>query len=341
VEENKAYAIALAGGEGAALWPLARRSRPRELLHCIRGQNLLEQTLTRVAPLFSVEQRWAITTDDHREALLPCLEPLVGRVIVEPDDRGTAASMIHAALLLERYHPNAVLVFLPVNQHIAQPGKFVDFLSHAIDFAAHQARITLLGLPAAYPSGDYGYIAYDAANGDYPAPIAFFHEKPPIGLCQEYVKQELLWHTGIVVAQVGIFLQECQAVAPEIFEGVCHYLYGDADYYGIPPLSFEKAVLEKTQRASVLPADFSWCDVSTLERFITAHASSSGQRRVVCIDASENLVEAEDSLVALVGVDNICVVQNDGVLLVVNRDQIDKVKHVLDVLKQERNNDYL
>jgi mannose-1-phosphate guanylyltransferase len=341
MDTRKVYAVALAGGQGAKLWPLSRKRRPKELLHCGHGRSLLEQTITRVSSLISLENRWIITTEDQADAIEPAVSALTSKIIIEPDGRDTAAAMIHAALLLREHDKEAVVVFLPTDHYIPQTSKFLDFLSHAIDFAAKHSRITFLGLPASYPATEYGYIAYDSNSLQYPTPVTFFHEKPSSSLCAEYVTQGLLWNSGIVVSQVDLFIEQCKEVAPDIFEGVHAYLYENGDYYGIQRLSAQKAFFEKITQSSVLPSDFLWSDVGMLEKFLSVRSHSVDRSQVISIDAVDNLVDAQESLVALVGVDNLCVVQSDDVLLIVNRDHVDKIKSVLEVLKQEYNEEYL
>lgn len=341
MDTRKVYAVALAGGQGAHLWPLARKRKPKELLHCGHGMSLLEQTITRISSLIPLENRWVITTEDQVDAIESTVSALTSKIIIEPDGRDTAAAMIHAALLLAEYDSEAVVVFLPTDHYIPQTNKFLDFLSHALDFAKKHSHFTLLGLPASYPAPEYGYIAYDSNVLHYPAPVTFFHEKPSLSLCAEYVAQGLLWNSGIVISQVGFLVEQCKEVAPDIFESVYAYLYEDGDYYGIPKVSAQKAFLEKITQSFVLPSDFIWSDVGMLEKFLSLRSHSGDRSQVISIDAADNLVDAQDSLVALVGVENLCVVQNDDVLLIVNRDQVDKIKSVLEVLKHDYNEEYL
>ncbi len=340
MENKHVYAITLAGGQEGSLWPLVRK-RKKELFGSTPEESLVGQAITRVHSFVPYEHHWVITTQEQAEDLLPLLVSHAGKIITEPDDRGTAATFVHAAFVLADQDPHAVVVFLPVEHHIPQVSKFLAFLSHAVDFATSHERLVVLGLPALCASSEYGYLAYDTATLEYPAPVAFFHENPPPSLCEAYVKQGFLWNSGIMVCQVGVFLEQCHTVIPEVFEEVYAYLYQEGDYYGIPELSIKKDFLEKVPCVSVLPADFIWFDVNNLEKFLSVHKRAAGEKRVVCIDAHDNLVDAQDSLVALVGVDNVCVVQSDGILLIVHRDQIDKVKNVLDLLKQERNEEYL
>ncbi len=340
MKHTKLYGVVLAGGEGTRLWPLSRKRRPKELLSFIREASFLEQSITRISSLIPLSQRWAITTDEQSEAIQLAVGDQVGTIITEPDARGTAASLTLTCLLIAQQDPDAVVVFLPTDHYIPQTQKFLEFITHAIDFTATSSQITLLGLKALYPTVDYGYIAYKDGS-TFPAPVQFFHEKPPAQFCAQYVQEGWLWNSGIVVTQVGTFLETCKIVAPELFQSVFAYLFEDGDYYGVPQGSVGTLILEKAMNCSVLPADFVWCDVGNLESFLSLRDQMSGQQNVVTIDAQDNLVEVQDSLVALVGVDNLCVVQNDDVLLVVNRNQLDKIKLVIEVLKRQHNEDYL
>lgn len=334
------HSVILAGGPADRLWPLSRRNKPKQLLPFMKQQSLLEQTIERITPLVTQENRWVMTTQEHEEAISKKIEDLVPHILVEPEARNTAGAMILAALMIEERDSNATIMFLPADHYIPQTDKFLEFMSHAVDFASENEVITMMGLKPSYPATGYGYISYDK-NSTFPAPVHAFHEKPDGVLAQEYVNKGYVWNSGIFVAQVRTFLNICQETAPEIFESVSHFVHGSTEYGAVPSVSIDYAVIEQTIKRAVLPADFVWSDVGSLETFLSLQTGQEKKNTVIEIDAKDNLVESADALVALVGVENICVVKKDDIVLVVHRDQVEKVKQVLEALRKDHYEDYL
>jgi mannose-1-phosphate guanylyltransferase len=333
------YFVILAGGRGERLWPLSRKKRPKQLLPFIRKKTLLQQAVERTVLLAPVERRWVVTTQEQEEAVKNVVGSTVGQIVIEPYARNTAAAMMLAAREVQAVDPDAVIVFLSSDHYIPDLNIFGEFINHAVDFAAQHEKITLLGLTPTYPSTGYGYISYQRQQS-YPAKVTGFYEKPDLKTAEDYLKKDFLWNSGMVIAQAKVFLEECQKHALPILEGVDRSLAGEPCYKTIESISIDYAVMEKSENLVVLPANFVWCDVGNLESFLLLKQSAALDNNIINIDAHNNLVDVQDGIVALVGVKDLCVIQNDHVLLIVDRQQSEKVKLVLDKLKKDHR-DYL
>lgn len=328
------YAVVLAGGRGERLWPLSRKKKPKQLLPFINEESLLQQILTRITPLVSLEQRWIITTEALLTEIKKTAGSLVGHIVTEPSSRNTAPAMILAARKIAAKDPDAVLVFLSADLYIPDD-RFLESLTYAIDYAEKNQKITLLGLRPTYASTQFGYISFQN-QPSYPAPVSGFFEKPNKATAADYIKKGYLWNSGIFVAPVKVFLAECLKYAPRLLKNVDSFLQGKADYKTIESISIDYAVMEKSESLAVLPADFVWSDVGTLETFLRLRQQTNRSRpTVIQIDSEDNLVESELPLVALVGVKNLSVIQTKDVLLIVDRGQTEKVKQVVQQVNQK------
>lgn len=333
------YVVIMAGGSGERLWPLSRRARPKQLLPFKNKQSLLEKTIHRMSYLAPQEQTLVITAQDQAASIEESVGRLVGHIIVEPAARNTAAAFTLAASLIAQDDPQAVVIFTPSDHYIPQTDTYVGFMQHAVDVAQKTDSLVLLGLTPHYPATGYGYIA-PVSTEECPSPVKKFCEKPSAEVAQEYCKQGYLWNSGIIVARAEVFLSTIQKTDRAVFDAVQAYINSNGNYEQVPKISVDYAVLERADNCVVLPADFVWCDVGNLETFLSLK-DQSNQDMVVSIDSKNNLVEVSDMLVALVGMENVCVVQNENILLVVHRDQVEKVKMVLDVLKHQEHEEYV
>ena len=337
---NNVYVVILAGGGGEQLWPLSRKKNPQQLLPFKQKKSLLHQTIERARSLVPKERCIVVTTFEQEENIKKAVGSNVGTVLIESLSRNTAAAMILASLEIEKRDPEAMLIFMPADHYIPDTDNFIEFVSHALDYAKESREITLLGLKPTYPATGYGYIAYDIEQ-TVPAKVKKFYEKPDKNAAEEYCKEGFLWNSGIFISDITVFLNECETYLSDTVAllrlGVEDYSF----YEEMESISIDKGLMEKSNKLSVLPVDFVWCDVGNLETFLSLRESGLGFDRVVSIESKNNLVDVQEGIVALVGVENLCVIQHDQVLLVVHRDHSEKVKQVLEVLRRDDKEEYL
>lgn len=340
------YCVILAGGNGERLWPLSRQDYPKQFLSVVGQESLLDQAIARVVPIVPREHIWVSTTEHHAPKIKALVGDKIGRIVVEPGSRNTGPAILLSCFEIYKQNPDAVVVFVPADPFIPEKdsAKFVHFLEHAIDFVRTKNRISLLGVEPTYAATGYGYIEFDRQSSPLaPYVVSKFHEKPNPETAQRYCDAgNMLWNIGMFCGRVSLFMQEFKVHARDMYDGVIAYLAGVIPYADVISDSVDYAIMEKSERVSVLPVDFSWCDVGNLEIFLTLKAQcKSLPENVITIEAQNNLVDVPDQLVALVGVDDLCVVKTGDVLLITKRREAEQVKKVVQTLKRRQDNSYL
>lgn len=341
MKDRNLYCVIVAGGDGTRLWPLSRQSKPKQFLPLGSDETLLEQAVNRIAPLTSQEHIWISTTAQHEKGIQDLVGKRVGRVVVEPGSRNTGPAILLSCMQIHAIDPDAVIVFLPADPFIPHRDwkKFRNFLEHAIDHARDAEEIVLLGVEPTYPSTAYGYIAFDKqeiTNHNAPYKVTHFREKPSYELAEQYLEEgNNLWNIGVFCARASTFMTEFSTTAPLMFDGVQRYLNNQDSYQSIISDSIDYAVLERSKKVSVLPVDFSWCDVGNIEVFLSLKQQyNTLDANFISVDSHNNLVDVPSRLVALVGVDDLCIVEVDDALLITKRKSAEEVRGIVKLLKQ-------
>lgn len=340
MEMTDVFFIILAGGSGTRLWPLSKMDHPKQLLALGSEATLLDQAINRVLALATKERIWIATTKQHEKSIRTAAEHRVGRVLVEPGARETGPAILYNCFEVAKINPDAIIVFLPADPFIPPRDyqKFADFLEHAIDFSRDHEKITLLGVQPTYPATGYGYIEYDSSNGVLPFPVTRFREKPSESVAQKYLEAgNMLWNISIFAGKVSTFINEFQKEAPQMYEGVKNFMDGKGSFNDVRAESIDYAIMERSSNVHVLPVDFSWCDVGNVEVFLSLKQQyNTLDANFLAVDAHNNLVDVPDKLVALVGVDDLCIVEVGDVLLIVKRDKAEHVRSIVKLLNRGR-----
>ncbi len=349
VKKRNIYFVILAGGSGTRLWPLSTSQCPKQLLVLANGKTLLEQTIELVRAYHKTPaQVWISTSRSHAPFIEKAIRPLVDHIIIEPEACNTGPSILYTCLQINTIDPDAIILFLPADSYIPQQdtSQFVTAIEQTLAFAISHEAIALLGAKPTRPATGYGYIEYlsehvDAATGLHR--VKKFHEKPSQEIAQEYIKQTtMLWNIGIFAAQVAVFLHEFKIHAPKLYQTIFDAFHQNTSFNGVPSISIDYALIERSTCVWVLPVDFSWCDVGNVSTFLSLKQQTGGlTEKLLTHNASNNLVDVPDKLVALVGVDNLCVVQTEDVLLILHSNEAENVRSIVDQLKKQKWHQYI
>lgn len=354
----------LCGGSGTRLWPLSRTHAPKQLQALTNEKSLLANTVLRLELSKNCTDPVLICGRSYAEQIenqLMSVNAGLSAVITEPKGRDTAAAAAIAAhwgAKIQAADPDEdyIVLLLPADHHISNIEGFHTAITAASE-AALKGYISTIGITPNAPETGFGYInrASDKLPGLDSYLVKRFVEKPDAGTAQTYLESgDFLWNAGMFAFRPDVFLKELQAFEPEIAEKSSVAFHGalqiertervprldlmPSTFLEIPSLSVDYAVMERTDKASVLPAEFGWNDVGS---WAAAHEIADTDENgnalvgdVVTIGTTNSFIKAYDKLIAAVDVENMIIVDTKNAILICPRGSSQKVKSVHERLSQ-------
>ena len=361
--------VILAGGSGTRFWPRSRRARAKQVLALDGERSMIQQTVERLKPLATLDNTWIITNEYLAHEIADQLPGLpAGQIVQEPVARNTAPACGLAAFLIERQNPDAVLGVFPSDHVIADEPRFLKALQKGIALAAAGDNIVVLGIEPTRAETGYGYIETgDFTKDDTALHVRRFIEKPNQNRAEEFVAAgNYYWNSGMFLWSARTLANAVREHLPETapllesiaaafgtprFEEVFHTLYPkceniSVDYAVLEPRS---AKGEHLSHFYCLPAEFTWNDLgswaSLYEYQLETRMRGDGEGNVsdtgghLGIDAANNYIFSPRKFVALVGVENLVIVDTEDALLIAHRDHSQDVGKIVKELSSSGRDD--
>ncbi|MET0656434.1 MAG: mannose-1-phosphate guanylyltransferase/mannose-6-phosphate isomerase, partial [Pseudoxanthomonas sp.] len=339
--------VLLSGGSGTRLWPLSREAYPKQFLPLVGEDTMVQATWRRVAPLASIAPI-IVANEEHRFLVAEQLRQIgapAPAILLEPVGRNTAPAIAAAALQAMSTGHDPLLLVLPSDHVVRDPDAFRRAVVEASAIAQVGALVTFGIVPDAAETG-FGYIQSEQGPGLQK--VLRFVEKPDEATAQSYLDAGgYYWNSGMFLFRASRYLEELRKFRPDIVDAVGLAFASaqhDGDFIRLdrqafsasPADSIDYAVMEKTADAMVLPVDIGWNDVGSWSALwdVAEHDADGNSHHgdVIAVDTRNSYAYAQ-RLVALVGVDDIVVVETDDAVLVARKDRVQEVKQVVAQLK--------
>jgi mannose-1-phosphate guanylyltransferase len=351
------FALILAGGSGTRFWPLSRDSRPKQLLDLFGTGTLLQHAIRRLEGLVPLENILILTSEKQADAVrqnAPMLRP--DNIFTEPAKRDTAPAVALGIGLVAARNPAATMMVLPADHLIQDTSSFQEVMRDALRVAEMSDGLITIGIQPTWPCPSYGYIergirsiipGLECTNPPYE--VKRFREKPDPELAGEFLRQGgFSWNAGMFVwslpavtrqlarhaPELAAFIDELRA-SPDLLETVA------ASFPLLPSRSIDYALMEKADRVLNIEATFDWDDVGSWISVAKYLAGQDGGNRsnvpITGLDSKDNIIfnARPGSRIALLGVNDLIVVQTEDALLIANRHEADAIKSLSALLPEE------
>ncbi|MEO8810407.1 MAG: mannose-1-phosphate guanylyltransferase/mannose-6-phosphate isomerase, partial [Rhodanobacter sp.] len=351
--------LILSGGSGTRLWPVSRKNLPKQFLALAGKGTLFQQTIARTRQLPDVAEPIVVASEDHRFlAAEQLLEVGVesAAILLEPLARNTAPAIALGALQAQQRDPDALLLVLPADHLIGDTASFVTAVKQALPLA-EQGWLVTFGIRPDRPETGFGYIRRAEAIDGHGFRVERFVEKPDLATAGSYLSDGGYdWNSGMFLFKASRYLEELATHAPAMLAAVreaytaatvdLDFVRIDRDAFAkVPDDSIDYAVMEKTQRAAVIPVSCAWSDIGSWSAlWLAGDRDADGNLRegdTMTVDTHNSLLRShERHLLATVGIDNLIVVTTPDATLVAHRDAAQDVKKIVEQLKAAGRSEY-
>lgn len=357
------YAVIMAGGKGTRFWPKSRERMPKHLLDIVSERTIIQETIDRILPLIPAENILIVTGLSHADELMKQAPQIPEEnIIIEPVGRNTAPCIGLAALHIKRKSPDAVMVVLPADHLINDAAQFRHLLSIAAEMAGCGDCLLTIGIKPTSPETGYGYIEQGALNatvkGEDIYEVKSVREKPALEQAKAFLeKGGFYWNSGMFIWRVDAILRAIEQWLPDIHEGLLRIEKSigtdrekeivDRVYRDIKPVSIDYGVMEKADNVLLIRGAFGWSDMGSWDSLweVSEKDENGNAAHVsglfVGVEAKNTLIHSPRKLVALVGVEDLIVVETEDSLLICKRGRSQDVKKVVESLEVKNMKEYL
>lgn len=362
------YAVILAGGGGTRLWPKSREKTPKQFLKLFNNQTLTQITAKRFNKILPWERIYCVTvSEEYKKEIIDELPEFVkDNIIVEPARRETGPAHGLGATYIYKKDPDAVIITEAADRLVDPVHRYLEILKESAKIAYEEKVLIALGVKPRYAHTGLGHIKrgkiQEKVRDIHFYKLAKFVEKPPLALAKRYTSSgNYYWNAGEFVWRADVLLEELSKYEPKISKSLQNIaqVIGtskeksevESEYSSMPKIAIDYAVAERSDRFLVVEGDFHWTDIgdwkevwSNLKQDDFGNVVLDGEENggdIINIDTSDALIHKNGRMIAVIDVDNIVIVDTKDCLLVCSKSRAQNVKKVVELLKEQKKQEYL
>ncbi len=360
------YAVILAGGGGTRLWPKSRKKNPKQFLKLVGKQTMMQVAANRIAKFVPWDRFIVVTNKLYEEevkAQLP--EVPVDNIIAEPEKRDTALAMLVGSLYAKSKDPEAIIVNAASDHTLTNEKEYIHVMKAAINTAAKHEHLVTVGITPTFPSTGFGYIKIGddlkkLSGGLSLFKVDSFTEKPKKATARAFIStgkyfwnaNMYVWSAKAITAAFDQHMPKMYQLTKELAEKTAKEFHKSLPrvYKEAESISIDYAISEKAENLVLIPGDFGWNDVGnwrvvydlgTKDLAGNVVMSEDNKAHSLSIQAHNNLLHTNNRLIAVMGIDDLVIVDTDEILMIAPKEKVQEVKELVNRLKEEGKEEYL
>ena len=352
-ENNKRYALILAGGKGSRLWPISTTNKPKQYLNLYSNNIMINETIKRIESIFEYDNIFVITNIDQKELAERYIDNRIPRenIIFEPMSKNTAMCIFLASIRILEQRVNGTITILSSDHYIDETEKLLNNIEEGIELANKEENLVTIGIKPTYPATGFGYIKYNYDDDLKCNIVEEFKEKPIYEKAREYIESEkYYWNSGMFIWKITSILKNYKEFLPEIYkykEQIANSIRNGKDvlqniYKDVESISIDKGILEKSNKIKMVKGEFNWLDIGSINDFFKIQEEDFNNNvkkgNLIAEDIENCSIYNDDNsaVIAVVGVKDLNIINSNNVILIANKDKMGELPNLIEKIKCDK-----
>lgn len=355
MKENneKKYALILAGGKGSRLWPISTTNKPKQYLNLYSDNIMINETIKRIENLFEYDNIFVITSIEQKELAERYVDYKIPRenIIYEPMSKSTAMCIFYASIKILNQKGNGTMTILSSDHYINQPQKLLKNIEEGINLATIDENLVTIGIKPTYPATGFGYIKYNYEDNLKCNIVEEFKEKPVYKKAQEYLESgKYYWNSGMFIWKISTILNNFQKFLPQIYRYKDEIINGFQNntnilkdvYQKVESISIDKGILERASDIKMIKGEFEWLDIGSINDFFKIQEKDQNDNTIkgnsVIEDVEHCNIYNDDNniMIAIVGTKGLNIVKSNNVLLIAEQEKMTELPNLIKKIQENK-----